>query len=77
MTLGPVQVLVVGFEDGEFKGKIREELERLREQDIVRLVDLVAVRKSEDGTVERLQPGDEMPEGCELLRSSSHSVSRP
>ena len=40
MEFGPVQLLVVGFEDGKFSGEILAELRRRREHDIVRLVDL-------------------------------------
>jgi uncharacterized membrane protein len=59
MTIGPVQVLVVGFEGKrEFTGEILEELHRLREHDIVRLIDLMAVRKDADGNVEALQVSD-------------------
>ena len=58
MALGPVQILVVGFGDAEFKGTIRAELERLREADVVRLIDMIAVRKDHDGTVQRLQQSD-------------------
>ena len=58
MTFGPVQMLVVGFDTDEFTGKIREELKRLKEHDIVRVIDLLAVRKSEDGELEILQESD-------------------
>jgi hypothetical protein len=58
MTLGPVQLLVVGFLGDEDSGQIRAELDRLREQDVVRLVDLVVVRKHEDGQVERVRRTD-------------------
>ena len=58
MALGPVQILVVGFGDAEFKGTIRAELERLREADVVRLIDMIAVRKDHDGSVQRLQQSD-------------------
>ena len=58
MSFGPVQILVVGFGDAEFKGTIRAELEKLREQDVVRLIDLLVVRKDEDGNIERLQQSD-------------------
>lgn len=58
MSFGPVQILVVGFDHPEFKGKIRAELERLRENDVVRLIDLIVVRKDDDGNVERLQQSD-------------------
>jgi len=55
MAIGPVQILVVGFEDPEFKGEALAELKRLKENDIIRLVDLLVVHKKEDGTVERKQ----------------------
>jgi uncharacterized membrane protein len=58
MAFGPIQILVVGFDDPEFKGEIRAELERLRDNDVVRLVDLLVVRKDDDGNVERMQHSD-------------------
>ena len=57
MTFGPVQMLVVGFAGTEFTGEILQELQRLKEADIVRLVDLIAVRK-QDGEVETVQLSD-------------------
>jgi len=57
-AMGPVQVLVVGFEEPAFEGRIMEELERLKDQDVVRLVSLVVVHKHDDGTVERLTASD-------------------
>jgi uncharacterized membrane protein len=67
MTIGPVQLLVVGFEGGEFEGEILAELERLRENDIVRLIDLVFVRKDDDGNVEKILPSDLSPEEAEAF----------
>jgi uncharacterized membrane protein len=58
MSFGPVQILVIGFDHPEFKGDIRKELERLRENDVVRLIDLMVVRKDDDGNIERLQQTD-------------------
>ncbi len=55
---GPVQVLVIGFRDGEFTGEILDELRRLREHDIVRLVDLLFVTKDEDGRVVSFEHSD-------------------
>lgn len=57
MTFGPVQMLVVGFTGTEFTGEIMEELTRLKEADIVRLVDMIVVRK-QDGQVETVQTSD-------------------
>jgi uncharacterized membrane protein len=58
MSFGPVQILVIGFDKPEFTGEIRAELERLRQNDVVRLIDLMVVRKDDDGNVERLQQSD-------------------
>jgi uncharacterized membrane protein len=55
---GPVQILVIGFEDGRFSGAILEELRRLREQDVVRLVDLLFVTKNADGEIAALERSD-------------------
>ncbi|MCK9902312.1 hypothetical protein CC117_23410 [Parafrankia colletiae] len=52
MTIGPVQLLVLGFDHPDFHGEIIEELERLRESDTVRVIDSLAVYKNADGDVE-------------------------
>jgi hypothetical protein len=46
---GPVQVLVVGFDEPSFSGEALAELGRLREAGIVRLVDVLLVTRTEDG----------------------------
>jgi uncharacterized membrane protein len=58
MSFGPVQILVIGFDNIEMKGGIRAELERLRENDVVRLIDLMVVRKDDAGNIERIQQSD-------------------
>jgi uncharacterized membrane protein len=65
--MGPVQLLVVGFEGGELKGEILAELDRLRENDVVRLIDLVFVRKDADGKVEKILRSDLSPEEAEAF----------
>jgi uncharacterized membrane protein len=62
MKLGPVQLLVVGFEERKFEGKILEELKRLREHDIIRMIDLLFVAKDEQGDVARVEQSDLSPE---------------
>jgi uncharacterized membrane protein len=52
MAIGPVQLLVLGFERPNFHGEIIEELERLRESDAVRVIDSLAVYKDRSGNVE-------------------------
>jgi len=59
MTLGPVQVLVVGYgKDAQFRGAALDELRRLAEQDIVHLVDLLLVTKDDDGNVAKVEIRD-------------------
>ena len=57
----PVQVLVVGFEEPSFSGEVIAELTRLREAGVVRLVDVLLVRREEDGSFDTLPP----PEGAD------------
>jgi uncharacterized membrane protein len=65
--MGPVQLLVIGFEGGELKGELLAELDRLRENDVVRLIDLVFVRKDADGKVEKILRSDLSPEEAEAF----------
>ena len=58
MPLGPVQLLVVGFDRPDFSGEVLAELERLRESDVVRVIDLLVVPKDGDGVVRRLHHPD-------------------
>ncbi|OLT18841.1 hypothetical protein BJF78_11615 [Pseudonocardia sp. CNS-139] len=52
MAIGPVQLIVLGFENPEFHGEIVAELERLRATDTVRVVDALAVHKDAAGEIE-------------------------
>jgi uncharacterized membrane protein len=52
--MGPVQLLVVGFGADESREEILAELDRLRENDLVRLIDVLFVRKDADGALEKL-----------------------
>ena len=52
MAIGPVQLLVLGFNHPDFHGEIIEELERLRESDTVRVIDALAVYKDAEGEIE-------------------------
>ncbi len=58
MTLGPVQLLTVGFDEPNFHGAIMDELKRLREHDIVRLVDVLIVAKDDDGHITQVELSD-------------------
>jgi len=65
--LGPVQMLIVGFDGARFEGRILAELERLSEQGIVRLLDLLFVAKGEDGTLSALEASELGAEGAAEL----------
>jgi len=52
MAIGPVQLLVIGFDNPEFHGEIVEELERLRQTETVRVIDALAVHKDAEGEIE-------------------------
>ena len=52
MAIGPVQLIVLGFDHPDFHGEIIAELERLRESDTVRVIDSIAVYKDADGELE-------------------------
>ncbi|MFZ0976553.1 MAG: hypothetical protein WAN22_30305 [Solirubrobacteraceae bacterium] len=52
MAIGPVQLIVVGFNHPEFHGEIIAELERLHDEETVRVIDALAVHKDADGAIE-------------------------
>src|SRR5881409_3900939 len=52
MAIGPVQLIVLGFEHPEFHGEIIAELERLKASDTVRVIDALAVHKDAAGDIE-------------------------
>ena len=52
MAVGPVELLVLGFDNPDFHGEVTRELERLRASDAVRVVDALAVHKDADGEIE-------------------------
>jgi hypothetical protein len=52
MSIGPVQLIVLGFDHPRFRGEIVAELERLRDSAAVRVIDALAVYKDADGELE-------------------------
>jgi hypothetical protein len=58
---GPVQILVVGYEQPTFSGEVLAELSRLREVGIVRLLDVLIVSHQHDGTLDVLAPPADLP----------------
>jgi uncharacterized membrane protein len=58
LPFGPVQMLVLEFDRTQFNGEIMPELERLKDDGIIRLIDLLFVRKPEGGEIEVVQESD-------------------
>jgi hypothetical protein len=58
MSRGPLQVLVVNFEDANFSGEIQSELIRLDDAGIVKVLDLLFVAKTESGEIQVLKTSD-------------------
>jgi hypothetical protein len=56
--LGPVDYLVVEFPGSNFNGEILPELAALVERGVVRVLDLVLIKKQEDGTFEGFEFDD-------------------
>ncbi|AMB58255.1 DUF6325 family protein [Microterricola viridarii] len=50
MTLGPVEVLVIGFPENRFTGEIIPELERVVSSGTIAVIDGLFVRKDADGS---------------------------
>lgn len=51
MTIGPVQLVALGFDKPDFQGEMIEEFERLRASDTVRVIDALVVYKDAEGEV--------------------------
>jgi len=52
MSIGPVQLIVLGFDHPNFQGEVKAELQRLRDTDAIRVIDALAVFKDAAGEIE-------------------------
>ncbi len=68
MKFGPLEFIAVGFDDPKFTGKIMPELEALRKTGVIRLIDMVFVRKNEMGDVKIVEASDLEGDEAELYR---------
>lgn len=59
MQIGPVQLIVVGFEnDDNFRGQIVEELESVRGRGVIKIIDALFVHKDDAGDVSIIMDSD-------------------
>jgi hypothetical protein len=56
--IGPVQILTVAFDGSHFKGEILPELERLKVLGLIRVIDLLLIRKDSMGAAATLTATD-------------------
>ncbi len=68
MKFGPLEYIAIGFDEVNFTGKIMPELNALREKGVIRLLDMVFVRKSAMGDVKILEANDLEESEAELFR---------
>lgn len=61
MTFGPLQVLVINFDEANFAGQIQAELDRLQETGIVRMRKALVIAKTADGDIQVVRQGGEDP----------------
>ncbi|MEZ5184374.1 MAG: hypothetical protein R2720_01385 [Candidatus Nanopelagicales bacterium] len=71
MSIGPVQLLVIGFNEPDFEGEVAAELARLRETDTIKVIDAMVVYKDADGELsvthlDTLTADDEVEYGATL-----------
>jgi uncharacterized membrane protein len=60
-------MMVVGFDDPDFKGQVLAELDKLRKQELVRVIDILLVQKDAAGEVSTRQITDLSPDEAKEL----------
>jgi hypothetical protein len=61
LNVGPTEYFVIGFEGNHFSGEIMPELKSLCDNDLIRILDLLVVKRADDGEIDSLEMSD-MPE---------------
>ena len=67
MTVGPVDVYIIGFPGNKFSGRIAPAIMELVDNGTIRILDLLFVKKDADGTVTTLEAADMDEEGTAFL----------
>ena len=55
MSVGPIELIAIKFPGNKFTGEIVPALAELIEQNTIRVIDIIFVRKSEDGVVDVIE----------------------
>lgn len=67
MTIGPVQLVVLGFTGNAMMDDVFAELRAVREKDIIRLLSLLFVHKDTSGAITQIQMSDLAPAEAQQL----------
>jgi uncharacterized membrane protein len=67
MTVGPVDVYIIGFPGNKFSGRIAPAILELVENGTIRILDLLFVMKDADGTVTTIDAADLDEDGAGFL----------
>jgi uncharacterized membrane protein len=67
MAIGPVQLLVIGFEGNQLTHGLTQQLQKVRENNNIRLIDLLMVRKDAKGALTEFRTTDLSSEETERL----------
>jgi hypothetical protein len=68
--MGPLQYMVVSFEARYFARAIIPELHALSEKEVIRVIDLVVVRRDARGAVSSMELADLLPDKAVLISST-------
>ncbi len=58
MAIGPVHLVVIGFDRPTLEGGVADELIKVREKGIIRIIDLLGVYKDADGNLAAIELSD-------------------
>lgn len=62
MTLGPVQIIAIGLDNDKQRGDVANALRAVSDQGTIRIIDLLAIRKEQDGSISSLGATDLTPD---------------
>lgn len=74
-TMGPVDVAVIEFEGGRFRGEIASALADVVDPGIVRIIDLLFLTRDEDGSVRAIELDEVAPEVADAMSPLTDEVS--
>src|SRR6516165_12048952 len=80
MTLGPLEYLIVAFEGNKFSGEILDALHDAQEKGIIRVIDLLVIKKDEQGDVLALELSELSEEEARpfgFLAGGLHNIFEP